>query len=343
MNMKTLLISSILAGSLLLSSTASALLSDEVIAAQKRLEEAARDYAELTAGLKGDNANVFVKSFKFPQTTSSNKARLGIHIGKKVMSKNENGKLTNEESNANGVEVYGLTEGGPAEAAGIQEGDVITHLNGESLVDGDTQPMTVLIKFMEDVKPGDTLDVSYLRGELANVATLTTDKMSDHHALVFDEDLVGNYDIDIEVLDDVLDLPSGKSLKHLLGDGQSRFKKLFINRSPLGDAELVEISPELGEYFKAEDGILVVKAPSIENTPLRDGDVITAIDGREPKSVSHAIRILRSYEVGEEVNFNILRKKRKRTVSIEIPEQPEFSDFEFHGDNVLRDWKKKKD
>jgi len=108
MKMKTLLMSAFLTTSLLLSSTTSALLNDDIAAAQKRLEEAARDYAELTAGLKGDNANVFVKSFKFPEASSGNKARLGVHIGKQVR---KDGKRSSA-SNVKGVDVFDVTEGG---------------------------------------------------------------------------------------------------------------------------------------------------------------------------------------------------------------------------------------
>lgn len=339
MKLKSIITSSLLATSLLLSASASALLSDEIIAAQKRLEEAARDYAELTAGLKGDNANVFVKSFKYPKMNiGGSKARLGIHIGNKVEEENDNGVVTRKESNTDGVVVFGITQKGPAEAAGLKEGDVITHLNGQSLLNGDDEPLQALFKFMKDVQPGDVIDVSYTRDGIANVATLTTDEMPSYNKMMLDG--LPNSDIDIEIMGDGLDFDKNGSFK-IFGDGNSKFKTLFINRSPLGDAELVEISPELGEYFDADNGLLVVKAPSDKNTELRDGDVITAIDGRELKTVSHATRILRSYEAGEKVKLNILRKKRKTTVSLEVPERPENPLLELHGDNEVFKWKKK--
>jgi len=76
--------------------------------------------------------------------------------------------------------------------------------------------MQVLMSIMDDVKPGDTLDVSYLRNDVANVATVTTDKLPDARAIFFDKELKGNYDIDIEVLDDVLDLTNDNLLIALL-------------------------------------------------------------------------------------------------------------------------------
>src|SRR2546430_6871703 len=45
--------------------------------------------------------------------------------------------------------------------------------------------------------------------------------------------------------------------------------------------------------------------------PLKGGDVITSIGGRKPANPSHAMRILRSYETGETVSIEILRKQKR--------------------------------
>src|ERR1041385_587510 len=49
--------------------------------------------------------------------------------------------------------------------------------------------------------------------------------------------------------------------------------------SPWGDLELVSLNSDLGEYFGAKDGVLVVKAPADSSLPLKGGDVITSIGG----------------------------------------------------------------
>ena len=49
-------------------------------------------------------------------------------------------------------------------------------------------------------------------------------------------------------------------------------------------------------------------------------DVIQSIDGREPNSVSHAMRILGSYQSGEQLELQIMRDKRRQTVKIEMPD-----------------------
>ena len=93
--------------------------------------------------------------------------------------------------------------------------------------------------------------------------------------------------------------------------------------SPWGDLEVVSLNPDLGEYFGTKEGVLVVKAPADSSLPLKGGDVILSIGGRKPTSPSHAMRILRSYEPGETVALDIMRKQKRVTVSWKVPERGE--------------------
>ncbi len=87
----------------------------------------------------------------------------------------------------------------------------------------------------------------------------------------------------------------------------------------LGGLELVELNEGLGRYFGTDQGLLVIKAPKSEAFELQDGDVIQSIDGRVPKDVRHAMRILGSYQAGETLKLGIMRDKKKRTLDVEIP------------------------
>ena len=66
--------------------------------------------------------------------------------------------------------------------------------------------------------------------------------------------------------------------------------------------ELASLTPKLGAYFGANEGVLVVKAPENDVFKLEDGDVIQSIDGRKPDDGGHAMRILRSYQSGEKLD-----------------------------------------
>ena len=66
-------------------------------------------------------------------------------------------------------------------------------------------------------------------------------------------------------------------------------------------------------------GVLVARAPGDKSLGLEDGDVIVAIDGREPQNGRHAMRILRSYQPGESVDLKVLRDRKERTLSMKVP------------------------
>jgi hypothetical protein len=87
-----------------------------------------------------------------------------------------------------------------------------------------------------------------------------------------------------------------------------------------GSAELVSLTPKLGQYFGTDKGLLVVRAPSDSRLKLEDGDVIVDIDGRTPANPAHAFRILGSYQPGEQLKLNVLRQKKRMTFEVTVPE-----------------------
>jgi S1-C subfamily serine protease len=93
-------------------------------------------------------------------------------------------------------------------------------------------------------------------------------------------------------------------------------------RSPrgLGSAELVALTPKLGQYFGTDQGLLVVRAPNDSRLQIEEGDVILDIDNRVPRSVSHALQILGSYRPGEKLKMTVMRMKKRMTIEITIPE-----------------------
>ncbi len=64
--------------------------------------------------------------------------------------------------------------------------------------------------------------------------------------------------------------------------------------------ELASITPKLGAYFGASEGVLVVQAPQNAAFKLEDGDVIQTIDGRKPEDGAHAHAHPAFVQVGRE-------------------------------------------
>ena len=67
-----------------------------------------------------------------------------------------------------GAAIAGLVNGGPADDAGLQEGDVITAVNGRSV-----RSASSLTTVMLSLKPGDKVSVTYLDQLGSNTASVT--------------------------------------------------------------------------------------------------------------------------------------------------------------------------
>jgi S1-C subfamily serine protease len=174
---------------------------------------------------------------------------------------------------------------------------------------------------MSGVEEGDTLDVEYLRnGRTASVAVKPRTMQSQTFAL-----RSGNRAFAVPGM-------AAAPGAHLAPQAPGFFS-FFAGRGSWGDMEMVSLTKDLGRYFGTEKGLLIVRAPEDESLKLRDGDVIQQIDGREPTSVTHAMRILGSYQSGETLEIEIMRDKKRQTVSVEMPDdrQTYIREFGFPG------------
>jgi predicted metalloprotease with PDZ domain len=203
------------------------------------------------------------------------------------------------ETDSMGAHVEAVTPGGPAAKAGLKAGDVITRFHGTGLgaipaeeEGGGSGPGRKLVELARALQPGDTVQVEYRRGGDRRKTTLVA--------------------ADVSVWSGI-GPPRGPDRISLVPGPEGGFS--FCLGDAWCDMELVSLTPELGEYFGSREGILVVKAPADSGLPLRSGDVILAIGGRKATSVSHAIRILRSYDANETVAIDIMRKQKRTTVT----------------------------
>src|SRR6267143_2205905 len=233
-------------------------------------------------------------------TFSENRGRIGVIVDTRA----------NDAGDKVGARIEGITPGGPGEKAGLKAGDVITRFNGTALGgaassedNGRSGPGLKLINLARELEPGDTAQVEYRRGTDARKVTMGA------------EDLGGGS----------MEMPGMGNFENMLpkmrmGPGND-FE--FAFGSPWGGIELVELNPDLGDYFGTREGVLVVRAPEDSTLPLQGGDVIVSIGGRKPTSPMQAMRILRSYDPGETVTLDVLRKQRHVNVPWKVPENDE--------------------
>ena len=82
-----------------------------------------------------------------------------------------------------GVCVSSLTEGGAADQAGLQPGDIITALNGEETLD-----IAALDEVKSQYKAGDTVELTVYRNGQTLTLSLTFDEERPDNAIALPED-----------------------------------------------------------------------------------------------------------------------------------------------------------
>ncbi|HWA15453.1 MAG TPA: PDZ domain-containing protein [Gemmatimonadales bacterium] len=238
-----------------------------------------------------------------------NPARIGVMV--QLQPDKDNDKI--------GATISDVTEDSPADKAGLKGGDIITKFNGTSLAgiksedDDVSGPGRRLVRLAQKLEDGDTVQVEYRRGNDSRKATLVAKEFKGSLSLR------GPMTYWRDGQPRAFNFSPGNGFGMIAPD-MGRVFSLSPGRNSYG-LELTDLSPELGEYFGARAGVLVLKTPKDSSLGLKAGDVITAIDGRTPTSESQVYRILSSYDAGEPAKIEVLRKQKKVTVSYKVPEQ----------------------
>ena len=265
---------------------ASAEMARELARAKAQLSTSAVEIARLSAELSGNAVNNGLNRIR----VFGQRAVLGINI---------------EDAN-NGVRVAGVSPSGPATAAGVMVDDVIVAINGFDLrdvaVNRNDSPTAAMLGQLGDVEPGEDVQLRVLRG--GNERNFVV-KASENNLLPF---RAGRGEF----------VFSGNNSNSWINAPSAQVLQFF--RGQWNDVELVSLTPGLGEYFGVDEGLLAVRAGSMGELGLRDGDVILGIGGREPQTPEHAMRILASFEPGESIPMSIMRQRRRETVTITVPE-----------------------
>lgn len=240
---------------------------------------------------------------QFIRMVFNRRARLGVNVNVRA-----------QPNDSIGATVDAVTPGGPAAKAGLRAGDIITKLNGKSVLDspdgpserGQSLPGLRLVELAARLQPGDTVRIDYRRGRDRKTATVVTG--GDPQMLVRGFD--GRRALALNLGDSEFDLPGDMMVPNppaamLLG-------------GELAGLDLAPMNPDLGQYFGTGEGVLVVSAPKGSSLGLKPGDVVLAVDGRKPSGPSHLLRILRSYDRGEDFKLDVLRNRKRETITAHL-------------------------
>ncbi len=264
----------------------------KLAAAQVRLEQAANEIAALSAQLgEPMMRRMIIRGAEAPPPL------IGVTF--------------DPASGEEGARVLDVSPGGPAATAGVREGDLIVAVNGESMVGRDRVAREVT-RALRASPPERTVKLKVQRaGKPLELAVTPRTLRYDATAFAIPEPFTA-----------ALPMPPMPPMPPIPPDVLMSSGGVFAHgaaRSAMSSLELVTLTPGLGEYFGADKGVLVVRAPKDGTLQLQEGDVIQAIGSREPTSGAHATRILASYQPGENVSIKVLRRRKVVTLNASFP------------------------
>ncbi|MFO8172844.1 MAG: PDZ domain-containing protein [Longimicrobiales bacterium] len=237
------------------------------------------------------------------------------------------------EYDEDGVLVKGVMDHSPAEKAGLEKGDIVTHLDGRSLLsplpedrgqemdEYASLPVQRLMALARELEDGQEVEVRVLRDGNARTVTLQVSERggawSKYAPEVFSEERVFRLDPEkgriwtFRMPEGGIRAPGHRDIR-IFGPGADMV--LGLRGAASHGLVLQDLTRELGEYFGTERGVLILEAPEGSELGLLPGDVILAIDGREVGDRMDVTRILGSYRGGEPVSFLIMRHGQETRV-----------------------------
>ena len=222
------------------------------------------------------------------------------------------------ETDSLGARVESVTPGSPAFRAGIRSGDLITRINGQPLVVRTEPGIRIpspgmrLLELAARIGPRDTVALQLRRGSAVQNVRLIAEPRRD--VMIYYNDAIGQ-ERALQELRQRVEVAHGQAQTLERSRAVLETSLSTYAFTPLGNLQLAPLNDDLGRYFGTSDGVLVISVPRNSSLSLRGGDVVLRIDGRAPESPAHLLRILGSYGPGEELSMEVMRDRKRRTVS----------------------------
>ena len=230
----------------------------------------------------------------------------GSQIGVSIRDFNDDelkaGKVTN------GVVIEDVEADGPAQKAGFKAGDVVTDYDGERV-----RSTRQFIRLVQETADGRAVAASVMRD--GQRVPLTVQPRPGGSFKFWD----GSEDHAFRLAPKVM--PPAIFKEDMISP---KFDVFVAGASgPLG-LSVDELTPQLGEYFGAKEGVLVKTVRDNSNASragVKAGDVITSVNGGTVSSAVDLRRRAQRLEDGDEFTLAIVRDKKPMTLKgkVEAP------------------------
>jgi len=238
-----------------------------------------------------------------------------------------------------GVMINEVIDDGPAEKAGIEDGDVILEFNGQTIAE-----YKDLTKAVRATSPGDKVEVVVLRGGKTKTIDVEIGKNENEDVFFMSKD----GDIDVRA-PHFKHFDTGDANVWVMRDDDDDVSWTmdmdhdFVFDSDRGflGVHLDDLEGQLGEYFGVEDGNGALVTEVVEDSPaakagLKAGDVIVKVGSQDVDSAKAVHKALADTEPDQQMAVEVVRKGKKKEVSVTLGEMPE-NEFakrmEFIGDD----------
>jgi serine protease Do len=243
----------------------------------------------ISGTMRSENSNLTDETHKKERVKGS--GWIGIMIQDVSEKTARKAKLDSEE----GAYVNEVMDNSPADSAGIQEGDVIILFNEKKIFDAED-----LMKIVQRTTPGTKATLVTIRDGQKKTLQLTVGKSKMQKHEMLKHEMFGV-------------MPHVPDVRVILGN---HFQGL----------QLLTLNEQLGEYFGVpnNEGVLVEEVEhesAAEKAGFKAGDIILRIGKKTIDAVEKVQKELRKYDEGEKVEFEIMRKNAKKSISLEMEEE----------------------
>ena len=215
-----------------------------------------------------------------------------------------------------GVAIEKVLDKSPAEAAGLQAGDVIVKFEGEEVTS-----VRKLMRLLGEVAPDHEARLKIVRNGDEREVTVTVGKRPGHEWKegAFATTVPGIRLGKIE-MPEMPKMPAMPKMPEWKFDGTTPRAFTYIGSHRSIGVGIISMTKQLGELFGVPDGKGMLITEVRENSPaaragLKAGDIIVEIDGKEISRDHSLLRMLHEKKEGD-VTLTVVRDRNRQTFTV---------------------------